>query len=310
MRKKSAILALLLLFLAACAPKPQAPIAGSVHLNDLVPLPTPVNREIKPFRVAVAAVISPQGTTVSYQPLIAYLENRLGRPVEIVQRRSYAEINALISKGEVDLAFVCTSSYLVGEQDGYMELVAMPQVAGQTTYQSYLIVPADSPAKRLEDLRGKVFAFTDPLSFSGRVLPVYWLEQIGETPESFFRRTFFTYSHDDAIHAVAEGIADGAAVDSLVFDFALQRDPSLKDKVRVIYRSPAYGIPPVVTGKHIRPQTRHILMEILTGMAATPDGQQALQALGYDRFVEPEPRLYDSAFEVMRHVQISLDSEE
>lgn len=98
---------------------------------------------------------------------------------------------------------------------------------GGTVDYSVLIVPADSPARTMADLRGKVFAFTDPMSNTGRTYPTYLVRQLGQTPETFFARTFFTYSHDDAIHAVADGLADGAAVDSLVYDFAVARDPAL-----------------------------------------------------------------------------------
>ena len=65
------------------------------------------------------------------------------------------------------------------------------------------------------------------------------MRDLDAKPETFFSRTFFTYSHDNAIRAVADGLTDGAAVDSLVYDFAVERDPGLAAKVKVIRRSPA-----------------------------------------------------------------------
>lgn len=99
----------------------------------------------------------------------------------------------------------------------------------------------------MADLKGKVFAFTDPISLAGRVYPTSLVESLGSAPDAFFSRTFFTYSHDEAIYAVANGLADGASVDSLVYDYAIIRDPALTQKVKVIHRSPAFGIPPVKT---------------------------------------------------------------
>ena len=99
-----------------------------------------------------------------------------------------------------------------------MELLVAPEINGQTVYHSVLIVPATSPVQSIADLQNKVFAFTDPTSFSGRVYPTYLLSEIDTTPEHFFQYTFFTYSHDRAIEAVAAGVADGASVDSLVLD--------------------------------------------------------------------------------------------
>lgn len=284
---------LIVILLVSCSPLPQTEVAGTVDLHDLQPLPTPKDSEAVPLRVAIAAVISPKGTLESYSPLLDYLEAKLNRPVELIQRRTYLEINDLIEHGEVDLAFVCTSAYIQGHDTFGMELLAAPQVDGKTTYNSLLIVPTDSDAQSMSDLRGKVFAFTDPISLSGRVYPTYLVQQLGFTPEEFFARIFFTYSHDEAIRAVASGLADGAAVDSLVFAFALDRDPSLKDKVRVIHTSPDFGIPPVVISPLIRPQVKVELQALLLGMADDPRAREALSVIGIERFVLIEDSAYD-----------------
>jgi phosphonate transport system substrate-binding protein len=274
------------------------PASASISLSDLEPLPAAPVTAVKPLRVAVAAIISPKGTVDSYSPLLNYLHEELDRPVELVQRRTYAEVNELVRSGDVDLAFVCTSAYVAGERDFGMQLVAAPQVQGDTVYHSVLIVPTDSPAHSLEDLRGGVFAFTDPISTSGRNYPIWLVQQMGETPESFFGRTFYTYSHDDAIRAVANHVADGAAVDSLVYAFAIEREPELGEKTRIVHQSPAFGIPPVVTGPEARPQMVAELQSALLQMNETAAGRSALQAAGFDRFVLVEDTVYDSVREL------------
>lgn len=295
-----------LLLLTACAPAPTVQPAAQVTLTDLQPLPTPALSET-PLRVAVAAVISPQGTVESYSALLNYLGEKTRRPVELVQRRTYLEVNDLIERGEVDLAFVCTSAYVVGHNDFGMELLAAPQVNGETVYRAYLIVPADSAARDLADLRGKVFAFTDPISLTGRVYPTSLIQALGSAPDAFFSRTFFTYSHDEAIYAVANGLADGASVDSLVYDYALARDPALAQKVKVIGRSPAFGIPPVVVNPDLRPQVKAGLQALLLEMANDPAGRAALSAMGVEKFVAMD----DSAYQTVRSLMssISLNTE-
>ncbi|RME89362.1 MAG: phosphate/phosphite/phosphonate ABC transporter substrate-binding protein, partial [Anaerolineae bacterium] len=296
-------LIVLALLLSACAPLQGAQAAVYVDLQQMEELPSPPNDDVRPLRVAIAAVISPQGSAESYAPLLDYLSEKLGRPVERVQRRTYAEVNELVRIGEVDLAFVCTSSYLVGAEQFGMKLLAAPQVHGETTYRAKLIVPASSQAESIVDLRGKVFAFTDPISFTGRMYPVYLIHHAGYDPDTFFRRTFFTYSHDKAIYAVADGVADGASVDGLVLDFAIKRDPSLAERVRVIHTSPAFGMPPVVVGPAIRPQLYATLQEILLTMHLDESGRAALQALDYDRFVSVDDADYQSARMVEEEVQ-------
>lgn len=265
-----------------------------INLSDRQPLPEPPATAVKPLRVAVAAIISPRGTVDSYGPLLEYLQQELDRPVELVQRRTYGEVNDLLKNGEVDLAFVCTSAYIVGKREFDMQLLLAPQVQGDTVYHSLLIVPADSPAQSMADLRGAVFAFTDPISTSGRNYPIWLVQQMGETPESFFSRTFYTYSHDDAIRAVANHVADGAAVDSLVYAFALEREPELAAQTRVIHQSPPFGIPPVVVSPNARPQLVAELREALLTMRDSPAGRAALQAAGIDDFTPIEDEAYES----------------
>lgn len=302
-------LVLLMILPTACAPlsttRPATPDKSLIKLSDLRSIAAPESSAVVPLRVAIAAVISPKGTLESYQPLLDFLSARLDRPIELVQRRTYAEVNDLIENGEVDLAFVCTSAYVDGHARFGMELLAAPQVDGGVVYYSVLIVPADSPARTMADLRSKVFAFTDPMSNTGRAYPTYLVRQLGQTPETFFARTFFTYSHDDAIRAVADGLADGAAVDSLVYDFAVARDPALGEKTRIIHRSEPFGIPPVVVGPQVRPQLKAELQDILLRMAESEAGRRSLAAAGIERFVLIDDSAYDSARALLQAVNVT-----
>jgi len=249
--------------------------------------------EITHLRVGVAAILSPQGTAESYRALTGYLAQKLQRPADLLQRRTYAELNDMVEAGQVELAFICTNAYVVGNEQFGMELLLAPEINGESVYHSYLIVPADSTAQRMTDLRGSVFAFTDPMSFTGRIYAVYLLQQMGETPEHFFQRIFYTYSHDRAIEAVADGVADGAAVDSLVLDYALQRDPGLAARIRIIHTSEAFGIPPVVVPATLPPRQKLQLRELLLTMHEDSEGQAVLRELGIDRFVEIDNAAYN-----------------
>lgn len=282
---------LMILSLTACQ-RASEPLPY-VDFNQRVPIRQPQRTEVIPLRVGIAAVLSPQSSAEAYQALIDYLAHRLGRPVEMVQRRDYAAMNAAIARGEVDIAFVCTWAYVIGRREHGFSLLAVPVVNGKPTYQSWVIVRADLPIQTMADLRNRTFAFVDPLSNTGYLYPRYLVHQLGETPESFFRRTFFTYGHDRAIHAVAQGLADGAAVDSLVFQFLLEREPELAEKVRVIARSPEFGAPPVVAAPTLAPNLRVRIRDLLLTAHQDPEGMKALQAIGVERFVAGEDAWYD-----------------
>ncbi|HBY97997.1 MAG: phosphate/phosphite/phosphonate ABC transporter substrate-binding protein [Ardenticatenaceae bacterium] len=289
-----------LLFLLIACRSTETAVLPYVDLSQGQPLPAAAVADVAPLRIAVAAIISPKGTVESYSDLANYLNTTLGRPVQLVQRRTYAEVNDLVAANDVDLAFVCTSAYVDGHDRFGMELLVAPEVNGQQVYYSELIVPSSSAAHSMADLRGMVFAFTDPMSHTGRVYPTYLVQQLGETPHTFFRRTFFTYSHDTAINAVAAGVADGASVDSLVLEYAFEREPALKERIKVIHRSPPFGIPPVVVPPDLPARQKARLREILLGMDTDPAGQRILTALGIDRFVLVDDRAYDTVRSLRR----------
>lgn len=280
------------LTLSACGSA--AADAPFVDLTSRQPVPEAVPNDHDPLRIAVAAVLSPEGNSDSYAGLVRYLGDHLGRPVELVQRRTYADVNDLVAAGSVDLAFVCTSAYVAGSERGEMELLVVPEVGAERVYYSLVIVPVNSTATTFADLAGTAFAFTDPMSNTGRVYPVYMVKQLGEVPESFFSSVFFTYSHDKAIEAVADGVADGAAVDSLVLDHALARDPSLASRIRVIHQSPPFGIPPVVVPTRSAPDLRDELQRVLLELPQDAAGRAVLDQIGVDRFVIGNDDDYES----------------
>jgi phosphonate transport system substrate-binding protein len=298
MIRKALVIVLSALLLVGCLASKQ----DVIDLNQLYPLAAAEGHEVVPVRVAIAAVISPQGTVESYAPLLDYMAERLGRPVVMEQRSTYAETNELIKNGEVDVAFVCTGAYIQGKKEFDMEILVAPEVKGEAAYHSWLIVPAASPARTMADLRGSTFAFTDPLSFTGRIYPTYLVQQLWETPETFFKSYYFTYSHDAAIEAVASGLADGAGVDHLIFLHLIERKPELEEQVRIIDRSPPFGIPPVVVSSSIRPQLKAELLDLFLNMHAVPAGLAALQVLQIDRFVP----LDDSAYDSVRQVEAAV----
>jgi len=234
----------------------------------------------------------------TYQQLLAYMGNELNRETILLQKPTYAEINGLVRDQHVELAIVCSWPYVQGNREFGMELLVAPQVQGERVYYSYLVVPRWSTANSLEDLRGAFFAFSDPLSNSGRLAPTYQLYLLGETPDSFFSGYVFTYSHDNSIMAVAEGLVDGAAVDSLVYDQMLAQDPGLGGKTRVIARWGPYGIPPVVVSPELDPQLKAELRELFLGLEGSAEGKSILNDLGIERFVLVQDELYDSIREM------------
>jgi phosphonate transport system substrate-binding protein len=242
----------------------------------------------------MGAMITPKEGYVYYQRLQAYIGKKLGRTVQLVDPGNYEEMNRLLETGELDAAFVCAGPYVEGKKKFGLELLVMPLVNGKPIYYSYIIVHKNSEFRRFEDLRGKVFAFADPKSNTGKLVPTYMLALMNETPESFFAHHIFTYGHDQSIRAVAERSVDGAAVDSLIWENMAERTPNLIKQIRIIARSDPYGIPPVVVRPGLDPELKKRLKDILLSASADPEGNDILKGMMIDRFVPGDDANYDS----------------
>jgi len=249
----------------------------------------------KLLRVAVAAMISPKETFIYYRELLDYIGRNTGHSVQLIQRKTYDEVNELFPKGQIDLAFICTGPFAASREKFGFEALATPQVRGQPFYQSYLIVPKDSPYQTLEDLKGRVFAFTDPDSNTGAMVPRFWLAELGETPESFFSKTIFTYSHDNSILAVAKGLVDAAAVDGHQWEYFERLSPTYTSKTRVIRKSQPFGSPPLVASAWLQEDERSKIQALMLSMHTDPEGKRILEKLLIDRFVAPREEWYEPA---------------
>jgi phosphate/phosphite/phosphonate ABC transporter binding protein len=303
---KLAVWLLAALLLTACG---QDSDQVRVDFTKTVPVARPGERAspTAPLRVAVAAMISPKETFDLYRQLLAYLGSRLNKDLEFVQRKTYGEIDELLRRGEIDLAFICSGPYVTGREKFGFESLAVPEVHGSHFYRSYLIVNKDSTYHRLEELRGHTFAFTDPDSNTGKLVPTYWLRKMQERPETFFSRIVYTYSHDNSIMAVARNLVDGATVDGLIWEFYQEKNPIFTSRTRIIKKSEPYGIPPLVASKNLPPESKERIRQILFSMHQDPEGKRILSELMIDRFIPSQEEWYDNLKQMHRQVAEAQD---
>jgi phosphonate transport system substrate-binding protein len=300
-RTAPALVALAGLACAACSSGPYREVDLDKVAAPVAVRAAPPPRGGATLRVSVAAMLSPSDTYTSYSRLFERLGERLGVQVEFIQRRTYGEVNELLLKGGLDVALVCTGGYLElrNRAPTQIELLAVPERDGKSTYESLVIVPAGSSAQRVSDLAGGRFAFTDELSFSGYAYASKLLRDMGEDPRTFFGSTVLTRSHDRSVSAVAQRLVDGAAVDSLIYEDLVQRDPALASVTRVIHRSPPFGAMPVIASTRLPAELRRRIRDALLALDRDSDAAASLRVLHVDRFVVPRPGLYDAAAAVV-----------
>ena len=220
-----------------------------------------------------------------------YLARRLGRPIELVQRRTYQEITAMLLSGQLDAAWVCDDPYV--QHESQLALLAVPLYRHEPLYQTYVIVNQASKAKTFDDIRRTVHAFSDPDSTSGFLVTRYLLALRRTTPAEFFRTSFFTYSHRNVVRAVSSGLAESGSIDGYVWDVMAEREPDLINKTRVIYRSERLGFPPIVGLQAARnTPLADALSRAFIDMSSDPLGRDILAILQLDGFTVATPELY------------------
>lgn len=222
-----------------------------------------------------------------------YLGDKLGGPVELVSRRTYQEVTALLVSGQIESAWICGYPYVQFKSD--LDLVATPVWKGKPLYQSYLIARAGRQAKDWKSLRGDVHAFSDPDSNSGYLVTRALLAENQENPGHFFSRSFYTYGHRNVIRAVASGLAQSGSVDGYVYEVMRETEPKLVDQTQVVRKSEWLGFPPIAAPKSLAGDPRIKLLEqALVTMADDPDGRRILELLRLDGFQVVQSSLFDT----------------
>lgn len=269
----------------------------SINLNDTSDGDTTYSPmdTIPYLKVAVSAMISPKETFAYYKELFGYISRKTNKKIKIVQRKTYSEVNELLNNNQVDMAFICSGAYVSDRRDGHpIKIVAIPVINEKPTYQAYVITYKSSKIKKFEDLKGKSFAFTDPLSNTGYLYAISRIKSLGYDKKTFFKDFVFTYAHDISIQLVAKQIVDGASVDGLIFDYLQHSHPERLKNIRIVEKSQSFGIPPIVVPPSTPDSTLKKLQRILYQMDKDTMGVKILKKLMIDRFIPANDSLYNS----------------
>ncbi len=255
---------------------------------------------VPPLRLALSAVFLGERQDLISRWKI-YLETHLQRPIVFVQRRSYRELTDLFTQGQLDAGWVCAAPYTLHKS--VQRLLAIPVWQGEPLYQSYLIVSErDTATRSIADLRGKIFAYSDPESNSSFFVTQGELVDLGVDTDTFFAKTLFTYAHRKNVEAVAARLVDGARVDGYIYDMLRLQSPELIAKTRIVQKSDKYGFPPIVSRADLPEEDFHKLQETLINMNNDTEGEALLEAMGLDGFVRGDDHLFDGVAALLKKV--------
>ncbi|WP_454918079.1 phosphate/phosphite/phosphonate ABC transporter substrate-binding protein [Xanthobacter sediminis] len=194
----------------------------------------------KPQKLVVGLLPGESAPTVMRlnEPLRAYLEKKLGIPVELQVGANYAATGEALRFGRLDIAFLGPVTYLLRARASKLEPFARPShaVVGPT-FEAVIIVPKDSPAQSLKDLKGTEIAFGDPASTSGTWVPRWQLLDAGLASGRDYTLRVLG-AHDAVALAVASKKVAAGGLSKPVYDRLLKEGKIPADSVRVLAVSP------------------------------------------------------------------------
>ncbi len=215
----------------------------------------------------------------SGQTLGRMLSVALGIPVETVVATSYTATVEAMCAGRADIGALNPFGYVLAHEKCGVQVAAVSLRTGLPYYRAQINARADANINKIEDLRGKRFAFVDPASTSGYLFPAAMLKKMGFDPERFFSQSVYAGSHPNVILAIYRGQVDGGASFEDARTTVQAQFPDVMQKIKVIaYTDPIPNDTWSLNPK-LSPQLKARIKDRLLRIAKTPDGQEALRNL-------------------------------
>jgi phosphonate transport system substrate-binding protein len=208
--------------------------------------------------------------TRRWGPIIVQLEKDLRIRVKSVTATDYRGTIEALKFKKAEIGHLGPKAYVEASTNNYanVEPVAQLQLAnGSLGYRSCLIVHADSDMFSPEDTMGKTFAFNDPNSTSGYLVPSsFFMTEMSIDPQKHFSKVIFSGSHEASILAVANRKVEVASTNLPDLQQLTRENKVPRGGLRVIWVSKLIPNDPVVVRKDLPPTLRAAIQESLVSM--------------------------------------------
>jgi len=208
-----------------------------------------------------------------FTPLADYLSHALERKVSLRVSADYRSQIIAVAAGELDLAYLGPASYVkLVDEFGPFPLLARQAVLGEPSFNGVIVSKRGSGISRIEDLRGKQFAFGNPSSTMSHLLPRYVLLKNGISVTDLGGYEFVG-DHQAVAVAVLRGHFDAGAVKQEVYARYRRRG------LELIALTPSISEHLFVARKDLPEDVVEELRQIFLGLDDSEMGREVLRAI-------------------------------
>lgn len=243
-----------------------------------------------------------------HRPLAAYLTRKLGKKVRFTILSRYGDVLDRFMSRKMDGAFFGVFTGVLALEQLDAEPIAHPvSLDGDSRVQSYIFVRKDSKIRDVAGMKGKRIAFVDKATVTGYLYALSYIRQRGvKDVKTYFSDVSFTGSHGSTVYAVLDGRADIGTAKSKIFLKLLKKDPGIKEELQIIAKSREFPDATLFLRKDLPSAVRSQIRRILIDMNREPEGQEVLQKLEAQMFIEAKKSDFNSFYEIAEKAGITV----
>jgi phosphonate transport system substrate-binding protein len=253
------------------------------------------------LRVSAIPDEAPTELQRKFKPLGNYLEQKLGMKVEFTPVTDYAAAVEGLINHKLDMVWFGGFTFVQANARSGGKVIPLVQREEDEKFKS-VFVTANKAINKLEDLKGKTFAFGAESSTSGHLMPRYYLLAAKINPETDMKRIAFSGAHDATAAAVAGGKVDAGALNISVWEKLLAEGKIDGKAVHVFYTTPGYYDYNWSVSSDMNPALRKKLTDAFLALdKKDPQQKEILDLQRTNRFIPTKAENYKSIEEAARN---------